>query len=205
MKILFVGINPGKRSAEVGHHFAGYSNRFWKLLYESKLIPIPLTHLNDYQLPNWGLGLTNIIARPTSGIKDLTPQDYVRGRKQFRQKIETYHPKIIALLGVTLAPTLFPPSPPSTNKGKKLKPSKFKVGLYDQLYFGSQVFILPNPSGRNAHYSYAEMLRWFHDLHSLLNTYPPQNLPLTFSSTRTLTFINLNQFAPTFNNLNFLH
>ena len=169
MKILFVGINPGKRSAEVGHHFAGYSNRFWKLLYESQLIPIPLTHLNDHQLPTWSIGLTNIIARPTSGIKELTPPDYVMGRKQFQQKIETYHPKIIVLLGVTLAPTLFPPSPHST-KGKRLKPSKFQVGLYDQQYFGSQVFILPNPSGRNAHYSYTEMVSLFCDLRSLLNT-----------------------------------
>jgi len=163
MKILFVGINPGKRSAEVGHHYAGYSNRFWKLLYDSQLIPIPLTYLNDHELPTWGLGLTNIIARPTSGIKDLTSQDYEKGGHQFRQKIEKYRPEIIALLGVTLASTLFPHQKNLTMK-KKHHPIKFQVGLYHHRYYGSQVFILPNPSGRNAYYSYTKMLTLFTEL-----------------------------------------
>ena len=60
---MFVGINPGARSAAVGHHFAGASNRFWKLLFDSGLINEPLTHREDWRLPEWRLGLTNIIGR----------------------------------------------------------------------------------------------------------------------------------------------
>src|SRR5215207_4561201 len=71
LHILFVGINPGLRSAQVGHHFAGYSNRFWKLLYASRLVTEPLTYLDDGRLPEWKLGVTNIIGRCSSGIEVL--------------------------------------------------------------------------------------------------------------------------------------
>jgi TDG/mug DNA glycosylase family protein len=81
VRILFVGINPGLRSAVVGHHFAGHSNRFWKLLHESKLIPSRLTHEQDRRLPEWGFGLTNIVARPSRGIDALTPRDYAAGTR----------------------------------------------------------------------------------------------------------------------------
>src|SRR4051794_3850769 len=62
VRILFVGINPGLRPAELGHHFAGFSNRFWKLLYDSQLVTEPLSCHEDWRLPEWGLGLTNIIS-----------------------------------------------------------------------------------------------------------------------------------------------
>ncbi|MEK6633253.1 MAG: mismatch-specific DNA-glycosylase, partial [Nitrospirota bacterium] len=68
MRILFVGINPGLRSAQLGHHFAGPSNRFWKLLHESRLVTEPLTYKEDIRLSEWGLGLTNIVGRPSRGI-----------------------------------------------------------------------------------------------------------------------------------------
>src|SRR5215472_17898878 len=77
LRILFVGINPGVRSAITGHHFAGYSNRFWKLLSDSKLVPEPITYEDDVRLPEWGLGITNLIARPSPGISDLLPSEYI--------------------------------------------------------------------------------------------------------------------------------
>src|SRR5258705_9223921 len=70
---LFVGINPGVRSAMTGHHFAGFSNRFWKLLSESGLVPEPMTFEADHRLPEFGFGITNLIARPSPGIDDLAP------------------------------------------------------------------------------------------------------------------------------------
>ncbi|MDP3599236.1 MAG: mismatch-specific DNA-glycosylase, partial [Nitrospirota bacterium] len=79
VRILFVGINPGLRSAAMGHHFAGHSNRFWKLLYESKLVSEPLTYQDDWRLPEMGLGLTNIIQRPSAGIDELKPGEYAVG------------------------------------------------------------------------------------------------------------------------------
>ena len=65
--MLLVGINPGIRSAAIGYHFAGYSNRFWKLIFESGLVPEPITTEDDRRLPEWGFGITNLIARPTPG------------------------------------------------------------------------------------------------------------------------------------------
>ena len=79
VRVLFVGINPGVRSAVTGHHFAGYSNRFWKLLFESGLIPVPITFEDDDRLPAFGFGITNLIARPSPGIDDLRPAEYVDG------------------------------------------------------------------------------------------------------------------------------
>jgi len=80
MRMLFVGINPGIRSALTGHHFAGFSNRFWTLLYESRLVPEPISYADDDRLPEWGYGITNIVARPTPGIDTLESHEYVEGR-----------------------------------------------------------------------------------------------------------------------------
>jgi TDG/mug DNA glycosylase family protein len=71
VRVLFVGINPGVRSALTGHHFAGFSNRFWKLLFDSRLVPEPIGYQDDDRLPDWGFGITNIVARPTAGIDEL--------------------------------------------------------------------------------------------------------------------------------------
>jgi TDG/mug DNA glycosylase family protein len=68
LRVLFVGINPGLRSAALDHHFAGHSNRFWKLLYEARLVPEPVTFEDDDRLPGWGYGITNLVARPTAGL-----------------------------------------------------------------------------------------------------------------------------------------
>src|SRR5881628_2109223 len=92
VSVLFVGINPGLRSAQVGHHFAGYSNRFWKLLYESRLVTEPLTYLDDGRLPEWKLGVTNIIGRCSSGIGDLNPAEYRRGRARLERTIRRFRP-----------------------------------------------------------------------------------------------------------------
>src|SRR6187399_2020913 len=79
VRVLFVGINPGVRSAVTGHHFAGFSNRFWKLLFESGLVPEAIGHQDDGRLPEFGYGITNLIARPSPGINDLRPIEYVEG------------------------------------------------------------------------------------------------------------------------------
>jgi mismatch-specific thymine-DNA glycosylase len=93
VRILFVGINPGLRSAATGHHFAGYSNRFWKLLFESELVSEPLTYLDDWRLPDWGLGLTNIIQRPSAGIDVLKPREYTAGRRRLMATVTQYRRK----------------------------------------------------------------------------------------------------------------
>jgi TDG/mug DNA glycosylase family protein len=152
--ILFVGINPGIRSAELGHHFAGFSNRFWKLLWQSKLVPEPLTYRDDRRLPEWKLGLTNIVRRPSAGIDVLTARDYAVGRARLAATVRRYQPSILALLGVTIYRRLFP----------SIGASPLSLGLQPARFAGARVFVLPNPSGRNAHYSYAVMLAAFRRL-----------------------------------------
>ena len=159
VRILFVGINPGLRSASTGHHFAGHSNRFWKVLFESKLVPEPLTHQDDWRLPDWGLGLTNIIQRPSAGIDVLKPREYVAGRKRLIATVKRYCPHVVALLGVTIYRTLFP----------EYRTGRIGLGLQDETLADCPVFVLPNPSGRNAHYSYRTMLMSFRALRSATN------------------------------------
>src|SRR3954470_9110592 len=87
VRVLFVGINPGIRSAMTGHHFAGYSNRFWKLLYEARLVPEPIGWADDCRLLEWGYGVTNLIPRATPGIDTLRPEEYVAGARALRRKV----------------------------------------------------------------------------------------------------------------------
>jgi double-stranded uracil-DNA glycosylase len=154
VRILFVGINPGQRSEAIGHHFAGYSNRFWPLLYESKLIPERIRAEDDDRLSEWGLGITNLVPRMTPGIGTLRPQEYVDGERVLRRKIRRFKPSIVALVGVTLFRSLF-----SRRSGEPVS-----LGLQAEEFEGARVFVLPNPSGRNANFSYAEMLAAFRSL-----------------------------------------
>lgn len=159
VRVLLVGINPGIRSSQVGHHFAGPSNRFWKLLYESQLVPEPMGFADDDRLPEWGFGITNLIARPTPGIDTLRPEEYIAGAKALRRKIRRVKPAMVAFIGVTLFRSVF---------GRRAG-LPVALGLQDDRLEGARVFVLPNPSGRNANFSYAEMLDAFARLRRALS------------------------------------
>ena len=157
--MLLVGINPGVRSALTGHHFAGFSNRFWRLLYESGLVPERLTCEHDGRLPEFRFGITNIVARPTASIATLKPAEYLKGRLRLRAKVRRYRPAVVALVGVTVYRAVFP-----ERKGA------VQLGLQAERIGESAVFVLPNPSGRNANFSYAEMLAAFRALKRYIET-----------------------------------
>jgi TDG/mug DNA glycosylase family protein len=160
LDVLLVGINPGVRSALTGHHFAGFSNRFWKLLYESGLVSEPITHLDDARLPEFGIGVTNLVARPSPGIADLEPAEYLAGWKALERKIRRYRPRMVALVGVTLYRVLLPALDPALRTVPRVRvPGPVPAAVH-----GARLFVLPNPSGRNANYSYAEMLASFREL-----------------------------------------
>ena len=159
LRVLFVGINPGVRSAITGHHFAGYSNRFWKLLWDAKLVPEPITYVDDARLPEWGFGITNLIARPSPGIDDLQPHEYVDGWKILSRKIRRYRPRIVALVGVTLYRAIVPLVDANAKRSAPIA-----CGAQPLMLHGAQVFVLPNPSGRNANFSYDEMVAAFRKL-----------------------------------------
>jgi len=173
LRVLFVGINPGVRSALTGHHFAGYSNRFWKLLRDSKLTPIPLTYEDDGRLPEWGLGITNLIARPSPGINDLRPADYVEGWKVLNRKIRRYRPQAVALVGVTLYRAIFPLLHEAPVAGERNVIGAHTITIHD-----SRVFVLPNPSGRNANFTYPEMLQAYVRLRKWIESHPPDKIRL---------------------------
>ena len=165
LRVLFVGINPGVRSALTGHHFAGFSNRFWKLLVESRLVPEKITCQDDRRLLEWRLGITNLIARPTPGIGDLRPAEYVQGWHVLDRKIARYRPRVVALVGVTLYRAIVPLlGAPPRRRGADTGPPEAVLGPHQQRIHGARLFVLPNPSGRNANYSYAEMLEAFRSL-----------------------------------------
>ena len=157
VRVLFVGINPGIRSSLTGHHFAGFSNRFWKLLYEAQLVPERLTFEDDDRLPDFGYGITNIVARPTPGIDTLDPAEYVAGRTRLRAKARRYKPEVVAMVGVTVFRAMFP-----ERKGT------VPLGIQTECLGSSAVFVLPNPSGRNANFTHAEMLAAFRGLRRYL-------------------------------------
>jgi TDG/mug DNA glycosylase family protein len=151
--VLFVGINPGVRSALTGHHFAGFSNRFWKLLYQSRLVPEPVTYMDDDRLPEWGFGITNVVARATPGIDELKPEEYAAGRLRLRAKIRRYQPVVVAFIGITVYRAMFPE-----------RHGPVSMGLQEERLGDAAIFVLPNTSGRNANYSYDEMCRSFRAL-----------------------------------------
>ena len=158
VRVLFVGINPGQRSEAIGHHFAGYSNRFWPLLYDSKLVPERIRAEDDDRLPEWGLGITNLVPRMTPGIDTLRPHEYIDGAHVLRRKIRRFKPTIVALVGVTLFRSLF----------NRRSSERVSLGLQAEELEGARVFVLPNPSGRNANFSYEEMLASFRALRRVM-------------------------------------
>ena len=162
VRVLFVGINPGVRSAETGHHFAGFSNRFWRLLTESGLVPEPITYMDDDRLMEWRLGITNLIARPTPGINDLRPQEYVEGWTILERKIRRHKPAVVALVGVTVYRAILPLlGDPMPIRRRSASAPESVLGLRPEAVHGARLFVLPNPSGRNANFSYGEMLAAF--------------------------------------------
>jgi len=152
LELILVGINPGLRSAEVGHHFAGANNHFWRLLHESGLTARRLTYEEDAQLLELGIGLTNIVTRPTRSSSDLSHEDFERGRRTLARKIARFRPSYVAFVGLTAY--------------REFQGGRGRVhcGFQENPIEGAEIFVLPNPSGRNAHYSYEEMLRSWREL-----------------------------------------
>jgi TDG/mug DNA glycosylase family protein len=116
-------------------------------------VPEPITHADDGRLPEWGYGITNIVPRPTAGIDTLRPEEYVEGRARLRRKILRHRPAVVAVVGLTVFRALYP-----------ARRGAIPLGLQPERIGGSALFVLPNPSGRNANYSYAEMLAAFRSL-----------------------------------------
>lgn len=151
LEALFVGANPGLLSAQKGHNFANPGNAFWRLMHESGMVPRKLLPEEEMELLRYGLGLTNLVARPTRGVMDLGPSDYAKGRRQLEAKIQAYAPRRVVFVGITVCRNFF----------DKKASEPIGCGEYGECIFGARVYVVPNPSGRNAHFSYAKMLEAF--------------------------------------------
>ena len=140
LRVLFVGINPSLRSMEVGHHFARPGNRFWPTLHAAGFTPRRLLPEEDHELPSFGIGVTNIAARGTREAAELSPDELVAGAVELEAVVREAAPRLVAMLGVMAYRTAF---------GRK----KAGMGLQEEELGGRPVWILPNPSGLNAHYT----------------------------------------------------
>ncbi len=151
LRILFVGINPGLRSAAIGHHFAGHSNRFWRLLHDSGITPIRFKAEDDYRLLELDFGITNIVSRSSATAAELTRSEFQEGASILLKLMEKYHPTVAAYLGKDIYRHLVHRN--KVDWGKQEPPVLKEV--ID--------FVLPNPSGLNR-MPYQEQLKWFLEL-----------------------------------------
>jgi TDG/mug DNA glycosylase family protein len=159
--VLFCGINPGLRSAELGQHFARPGNRFWKLLHAGGFTDRVLSPGEQGLLPSLGIGITNLVDRPTAAASELTAADLRSGGAQLAEKVRTIKPRCVAVLGMQAYRTAF--ARPTAEIGCQGEP------LHD-VPDGPDgpdvpVWLLPNPSGLQARYQLPEMTEWFRRLH----------------------------------------
>jgi mismatch-specific thymine-DNA glycosylase len=156
MRLVLVGINPSDRSARVGHYYAGRANGFWPILYEAGVIPEPLSYEDDRRMIEFGIGMTDLVKRPTRGIEEIERQEFAEGRVLLAQKLEDLHPRIIAFNGKTAY--------------EKFTGRACKLGLQKEQLYGARVFVLPSTSSQNAGATLAVKKRYFKKLADLLKT-----------------------------------
>ncbi|MEV6236446.1 G/U mismatch-specific DNA glycosylase [Lentzea sp. NPDC051838] len=155
LDVLFCGINPGLVSEATGHHFARPGNRFWPALHLSGFTPRQFAPAEQAQLLELNLGITNVVARASAKADELTIDEMKAGAVELTEKVERYSPKVLAVLGVTVYRAAF---------GRK----KAQVGPQADLVGGVRVWILPNPSGLNAHWQLPALAEEFARLKSSL-------------------------------------
>lgn len=147
LDIVFVGINPGRYSDKLGHYYAQPRNRFWPLLFESGILPRPLKAQDDWKLPRFRLGLTDVVQRTTAGSSDLSGKELRMGGEILRQKVLFYRPRILCFNGLTAYRALF----------KKEDPPGLQVSKIGD----TTLFAIPSTSPRNARYSKIQLLTYF--------------------------------------------
>jgi double-stranded uracil-DNA glycosylase len=161
LDIVFVGINPSLYSVEKGHYFARPANRFWLCFSRSRLSEPArralgverLRPVHDGVLPDFGFGFTDLVKRATANIRDLKPGELAGGGAALRKKLDRHRPRIVCFHGVmiyrAIAPALGFPE------------GDFALGLQPQGIGPSRLFVVPNPSPANAHYTPAQQVEWY--------------------------------------------
>ncbi len=154
LDLVFVGSNPGIRSAAVGHYYARPGNHFWPLLRESGLVSEPLTFAQDQRLLEWNIGLTDLVGRASPSTRDLSPAEMRAGTVTLRRKLLRYAPRVVCFNGKGIY-EVYAGHPCA-------------LGLQPECIGSSQVYVMPSTSGRTASYPRADKLRHFVGLGGLL-------------------------------------
>jgi TDG/mug DNA glycosylase family protein len=148
LKVLFCGINPGLYSAAVGHHFARPGNRFWPTLCAGGFTPRLFSPFEEGRLLKLRLGITNIVDFASASADTLTREQYLAGAKKLTAKVERYRPRVLAVLGVGAYRIAF-------------EDPVAQVGAQERTIAQTRLWVLPNPSGLNAHYQPRDLAKVF--------------------------------------------
>src|SRR5579871_2127826 len=132
MKLVLVGPNPSDRSARVGHYYAGRGNQFWSIMFESGVVPEPLSYDDDRRVLEFGIGLTDLVKRPTRTPEEIEREEFAEGRVLLAQKLEEMRPRVVAFHGKDVY--------------EKFNGRQCKLGLQKEILYGAQVFVLPSTS-----------------------------------------------------------
>lgn len=151
LRILFCGINPGLYTAWVGHHFGRPGNRFWPAMYAGGLTPRLFDPREDGELLQYGLGITNLVSRATVRADELSVEELQQGKAVLAEKVTRYQPQFLAVLGID-----------SYRKAFRLK--NVHIGLQPNQIGTTRIWVLPNPSGLNAHFTPSRLQLVFADL-----------------------------------------
>lgn len=151
LAVLFCGINPGLYTAAIGHHFGRPGNRFWPTLFAAGFTGRLLDPSEERELLPLGYGITNVVARATATADELTDEELTAGGKKLRAKVKKFAPRFLAVLGVGAYRVAFD-RPRAT------------LGLQDETIGQTKIWVLPNPSGLNAHYQAARLAALFREL-----------------------------------------
>jgi TDG/mug DNA glycosylase family protein len=160
LRVLFCGINPGLWSGATGHHFARPGNRFWPALHRSGFTPRQYRPDEQDELLALGLGITNVAPRATARADELTPEELRAGGAALTERVARYRPRVLAVLGLGAYRTAF--GRPRTAVG----PQPDRLGA-------TEVWVLPNPSGLNAHYSLDALAAEFRTLREAVEAVEP--------------------------------
>lgn len=151
LKVLFCGINPGLWSGATGHHFARPGNRFWPALHAGGFTPRVLKPWEEQELLTYGCGITNFVNRTTATAAELGDDELIEGAAKLVETCNTYQPAMLAILGIGAYRTGF-------------SRKKAALGLQAETIGRTKVWVLPNPSGLNAHQTPASLGRLFGEL-----------------------------------------
>ena len=153
MKLVIVGCHPTESSVRVGHYYSGRENEFWPMIFDSGVVPEPFDYRDDKRVIEFGIGLTDLVKRPSKTDEELTREDFAEGRIVLSQKLEEFAPRVVAFNGRLTY--------------EQFAQRKCKYGLQKELLYGARVYVLPATPSMDSK-GRTEKLRHFRKLAQLL-------------------------------------